>query len=56
VTTYPVIATVPFTDGVERPIFLDAHGRQYVIDDDGNRVYGVWVYVDEPLIVDASNR
>src|SRR5207244_1712994 len=42
-----------FTDGITRPVFEDADGRQFV-DDDGQRVYGVWlVPADEPAIVDA---
>ncbi|HZZ80167.1 MAG TPA: hypothetical protein VFE62_16755 [Gemmataceae bacterium] len=36
-----------FTDGVIRPVFLDNHHRQYVIDDDGERVYGIWIYREE---------
>ena len=48
------IASVPFVDVVRRDVFLDADGRQYVLDDDGQAVYGVWVLIDEPLIVTAS--
>jgi hypothetical protein len=33
-----------FTDGRTRPVFLDAAGKQYVQDDDGERVPGVWLY------------
>jgi len=40
-----------FIDGTTRTVFEDADGRQFVIDDNGDRVYGVWVYVDEPAIV-----
>ena len=49
--TTPPIAFVPFVDGVRRDVFLDADDRQYVFDDDGQIVYGIWVYIDEPLIV-----
>ena len=52
--TTPPIAFVPFVDGVPRPVFLNADGRQYVLDDDGQAVYGVWVLIDEPLILTAS--
>ena len=45
------IDSIPFTDGVERPVFLDADGRQFVLDDDGDPVHGMWIYVDEPEIV-----
>jgi len=45
------IDDVVFIDGLARIVFEDADGRQFVVDDDGNRVYGVWVYIDEPIIV-----
>jgi hypothetical protein len=32
-----------FTDGLERDVYEDAEGRQYVLDGDGQRVYGVWL-------------
>jgi hypothetical protein len=50
------IGTVPFIDGINRPVFLDANGRQFVLDDDGQPVFGTRVYIDEPLILDMSNR
>jgi hypothetical protein len=27
--------SIPFIDGILRPVFLDADGRQYVLDNDG---------------------
>jgi hypothetical protein len=48
------IAFVPFIDSAIRPVFLDEDGRQYVLDDDGQPVYGMWVYIDEPEIVEAG--
>lgn len=45
------LGTVPFTDGVERQVLLDADDRQFVIDGGGDRVYGVWILVDEPVVV-----
>jgi hypothetical protein len=48
------LASIPFIDGIVRPVFLDVDGRQYVLDNDGNAVYGSWIYVDEPLIVRAA--
>jgi hypothetical protein len=45
------LASILFIGGVTRPVFLDVDGRQYVLDDEGWPVYGVWVYVDEPEIV-----
>ena len=47
-------ASIPFADGVVRPVFLDADGRQYVLDDNGQPIYGVWIYIDEPQIVATS--
>jgi hypothetical protein len=43
-----------FTDSSTRPVFLDQDGRQFVIDGDGQRVHGVWIYpdeADEPTVV-----
>lgn len=47
------IASIPLMGGVTRPVYLDADGRQYVLDDNSRPVHGVWVYIDEPMIVDA---
>ena len=47
------IGEVFFVDRVSRPVYLDADGRQYAIDDDGRQVYGVWVDLDEPEIVEG---
>jgi hypothetical protein len=46
-----------FVDGTRRPIYRDEQG-QYVLDDDGERVYGVWLIPEVgsyelPLIVAA---
>ena len=47
-----------FTDKANRPIFQEESGRQYVMDDDGNRVYGVWLMPEDepdlPIIVPAK--
>jgi hypothetical protein len=51
------IARIPFTDGVERAVFLDKDGRQFVVDDDREMVYDYWVVMDdpdEPAIIDAE--
>jgi hypothetical protein len=45
------IGFATFIDGVTRPVFLDADGRQSVLDDDGQPIYGVWILIDEPEIV-----
>ena len=52
-----VVAWSEFTDGVLRAVYEEPSGRQYVIDNDGERVYGVWFIpreeCDQPLIVDS---
>lgn len=45
-----MIGTLNFTDGIERPVYEDDQG-QYVLDE-GERVYGVWLLADEPLVVE----
>jgi hypothetical protein len=43
------VATISFIDGVWHPIYEDADGRQYVIDGDGEKAYGVWfIPPDDP--------
>jgi len=44
-----------FTDGVERDVYENAEGRQYVLDDDGSKVCGPWLPpADEPRVVDQA--
>jgi hypothetical protein len=44
-----------FTDGLERDVYEDAQGRQYIFDGDGVRVYRQWLYpADEPHVVAAG--
>ena len=44
-----------FTDGIERDVYEDANGRQYVVGYDGESVYGVWLPpADEPVIVSGG--
>jgi hypothetical protein len=44
-----------FTDGTRRPVHADPDGRQWIIGDDGERVYGVWLpeedAADKPVVV-----
>jgi hypothetical protein len=47
--------SIPFTDGTVRPVFLDTAGRQFILDDEGQPVYGVWVYIDKPEIVNRTD-
>jgi hypothetical protein len=53
----PVIGHCHIADGNMRPVYDDGK-RQYVIDDDGYRVYGVWLIPKDdpelPLIVPAD--
>ena len=41
------VARVPFTGGAEREVFQVTDG-QFVVDDDGDKVYGYWVLMDDP--------
>jgi hypothetical protein len=53
----PIIGNCKFADGAMRPIYDDGQ-RQYVFDDDGYPVYGVWLIPqnepDLPVIVEAA--
>ena len=42
------IASVEFSDGTTRLVYEDAHG-QYVMDDQGEPIYGVWYVPREEL-------
>jgi hypothetical protein len=37
----PIIAHVLFTDGARRAVYQEASGKQYVLDDEGEKVHGV---------------
>jgi hypothetical protein len=55
----PIIDYRRFVDGTTRAIFEDVAGRQYVLGNDGELVYGVWQFDPEnapdiPVIVDAD--
>jgi hypothetical protein len=44
-----------FMDGTSRPIYRSNHGRQYVLEDKGEPVYGVWLPPDEyqePVVIE----
>jgi hypothetical protein len=41
-TDNPIVSRI-FVDGTTRTVYQDATGRQYVLADDGWRVYGVWL-------------
>jgi serine/threonine protein kinase len=45
----PLLGFRPFTDGSSRPVYLDqAPGEQYVLDDQGEPLYGHWLCDTEP--------
>jgi hypothetical protein len=49
-----VIGSRPFTDGAERTAYEDAHGRQFVVGNDAEVVYGQWrPPADEPVVVEG---
>ena len=53
----PVVRGRLFTDGLERDVYEHAAGRQYVLDGDGQRVYGQWLWpADEPHVVAAGGQ
>jgi hypothetical protein len=51
------IAHIEFADGPLRPVY-EADGRQFVVTEGGERVYGVWYIPPDgdprPLIVEAD--
>jgi hypothetical protein len=55
----PVVGYRFFIDGSKRPIYEDRHG-QYVVNDDGDQLYGVYMIPpeepDTPLVVDDAPR
>ena len=58
-TPDPIIGDCHFADGAMRPIYDDGR-RQHVRDDNGFRVYGVWLIPEDepdlPLIVPAKEN
>ena len=55
----PIIGWVAFADGCKRDIYQASDGRQYVVDDSGLRVSGVWIIepddeADRSIHIDAS--
>ena len=45
-----------FADGRQQVVYEDADGLQFVIDDEGQAVYGVWILADEPETVTDARR
>ena len=50
-----IIGRVPFTDGIERDVYLSGDGRQHVVDTAGMQVFGVWILEsgDEDTSIDV---
>jgi hypothetical protein len=51
---------VPFADGIGRDVYEDFSGRQYVVNEYGERVYGVWHIAGDdlsavPIVIDAHS-
>ena len=58
-TLDPIVGHCAFAHGAMRPIYDD--GRwQYVYDNDGNRVYGIWLIPEDepdlPVVVKAKEN
>jgi hypothetical protein len=50
-----IIGRVPFTDGVTRDGFEDKNGRQWVVDDDGEPAFGLWLPpAEESVVVEVA--
>jgi hypothetical protein len=51
----PIVARVLFSDRTTRCVYQAEDGRQFVIGNEGERVYGMWFIprdeADEPVIV-----
>ena len=48
-----IVAHVWFVDAIKRTVFQQADGRQYVLDDDGEPVPGVWLIPKEEVVPDV---
>ncbi len=49
------VATIEFADGKTRPVFEAPDRRQYVLNNRGRRIFGVWYYpreADTPIVID----
>jgi hypothetical protein len=51
----PIVGSRLFVDGAERPVYVDAQGRQYVLGQDAEVVHGQWLPpADEPVVVEGK--
>ena len=57
---YRLLGFRTFTDGTPRPVYADRDGRQYVLGNDGERVYGTGVpegdAADGPVIIEPGEQ
>jgi hypothetical protein len=55
----PIVCYTASLRGLMRPVYEALDGRQYVLDDDGEPVYGVWFIprdeADLPFVVEARS-
>ena len=56
-----IVARVLFTDGIWREVYQQPNGRQYVLDQDAEPLYGVWFLprvddLPEPIVVQMRGR
>ena len=50
--THRIVGRRLFTGGIEREVYEDASGREYVFGPDGGKVFGQWLLpADEPLVI-----
>jgi len=47
-----IIGTRKLADEVTVPVYQDDSGRQFLIDDEGQVIYGVWMLMEEPAVLD----
>jgi hypothetical protein len=45
-----IIATLAFTDGTQRDVHEDDEGRQFVVNEEGQAVYGIWILAEKPAV------
>lgn len=53
-----IVATVEFQGSTMRLVYETRDGKQYVIDDFGRRIYGVYYYpreADQPTVIDDQD-
>jgi hypothetical protein len=48
-----------FTDGTTRPVYGADDGRQFVLDDQGEPMWGIWLHPDEyqePVVIEPPAK